>query len=380
MRIGSPFPSPSAIPTLTSQSYVFDPRPNFPLLLTAKRYWDSSSWHVDDPDAVTLVFARGTGLHKETYELTLEDLYTLPDNNTRGPNPKIRDAWAIDCPNHGDAAILNEAMLRWGYEPIFGWQEYARGIHAFLSGLGTGVDVDFSKRRLVFVGHSFSAVALVLTLTYQPPVKPEQLILVEIMCIRANAVPKMMQFVTEGSQNRRDIWPSRKNAYQAFKARQPWKSWDDRVLQKYVVRTLHSANVLLHNPGMDRLLLGTRSYGPPHTGHPDKEGVTLKCTRQQETAVYRDPLASAVVYRMMGSIVKLVQTHVIYGSLADSLVGPGFADEDDFVGNSVGGEQVLASLTRIPNAGHLAVQTHPREFAQIIFDILAKGNSPQARL
>ncbi|KAJ7026791.1 Alpha/beta hydrolase fold-1 [Mycena alexandri] len=344
------------MPTLTSQSYVFDPRPNFPLLLTAKRYWDSSSRHVDDPDAVTLVFAHGTGLHKETYEPTLEDLYTLLDNNTRGPNPKIRDAWAIDCPNHGDAAILNEAMLRWGYEPIFGWQEYARGIHAFLSGLGTGVDVDFSKRRLVFVGHSFSAVALVLTLTYQPPVKPEQLILVEIMCIRANAVPKMMQFVTEGSQNRRDIWPSRENAYQAFKARQPWKSWDDRVLQKYVEHALTDL---------------------PTLEHPDKEGVTLKCTRQQETAVYRDPLASAVVYRMMGSIVKLVQTHVIYGSLADSLPRD---VQDDFVGNSVGGEQVLASLTRIPNAGHLAVQTHPREFAQIIFDILAKGNSPQARL
>lgn len=41
-----------------------------------------------------------------------------------------------------------------------GWQEYARGLHALLSGLGTGVDVDFSTRRLVLIGHSFSATAL----------------------------------------------------------------------------------------------------------------------------------------------------------------------------------------------------------------------------
>ena len=33
-------------------------------------------------------------------------------------------------------------------------ENHSRGVHAFLAGLGTGVDVDFSKRTLVLVGHS----------------------------------------------------------------------------------------------------------------------------------------------------------------------------------------------------------------------------------
>ena len=43
---------------------------------------------------------------------------------------------------------------------IVGWEEYARTLHAFLTGLGTGVDVDFSTRRLVGIGHSMGAVCL----------------------------------------------------------------------------------------------------------------------------------------------------------------------------------------------------------------------------
>ena len=40
------------------------------------------------------------------------------------------------------------------------WEDYARSVHAFLAGLGSGVDVDFSKRNLVAVGHSMGAVAM----------------------------------------------------------------------------------------------------------------------------------------------------------------------------------------------------------------------------
>ena len=40
------------------------------------------------------------------------------------------------------------------------WEEYTRSIHLFLAGLGKGVDVDFSKRKLVGIGHSMGAIAL----------------------------------------------------------------------------------------------------------------------------------------------------------------------------------------------------------------------------
>ncbi|KAJ7172983.1 hypothetical protein C8R43DRAFT_978122, partial [Mycena crocata] len=280
--------------SLASQSYVFDPRPNFPLFLTAKRYWDASSHSVNDPDAFTLIFAHATGFHKEHYEPTIEDLY----KRIEGGALKIREVWSIDCPNSGDAALLNEETLRWGYEPIFGWQEYARGIHAFLTGLGTGVDVDFSTRRLALVGQSMGAVALAFSLTFQPELKPDCLILLEVMCLTSEAAPRMMNFLVEGSVSRRDIWSSKEEAYKALKARPAWKVWDDRVLRTYVEH------------GLTPL---------PTLEYPDKEGVTLKCTRRQETAIYRDTLASAVVYRLMGSLVKRIPTHLVYGAIPDYL-------------------------------------------------------------
>jgi hypothetical protein len=38
-----------------------------------------------------------------------------------------------------------------------------------------------------------------------------------------------------GSENRRDIWPSKHEAYTIMKSRATWKKWDDRVLRIYTV-------------------------------------------------------------------------------------------------------------------------------------------------
>lgn len=96
---------------LKFESYVFDPRPRYPLVTTAKRYWHPQ-FYSEDPDASTLIFAHGTGFHKEQWEPTLEYLY---DISSRNGGMKIREAWSIDCPNHGDAVVLNEEELSWGY-------------------------------------------------------------------------------------------------------------------------------------------------------------------------------------------------------------------------------------------------------------------------
>lgn len=121
---------------LNYESYVFDPRPRYPLLvrdtlsstptfteqslqITAKRYWHPTL-QSNDPDALTLIFAHGTGYHKEHWEPTLEDLFDFL--STEGNSSvKIREAWSIDCPNHGDAAVLNEEALTWGYVPTCEW-------------------------------------------------------------------------------------------------------------------------------------------------------------------------------------------------------------------------------------------------------------------
>jgi hypothetical protein len=85
--------------------------------VTAKRYWHPDHCPTD-PDALTLICTHGTGFHKEHWEPALEDLYAHLASSARAvPGVKVREAWSIECPNHGDAAVLNEDALRWGYLP-----------------------------------------------------------------------------------------------------------------------------------------------------------------------------------------------------------------------------------------------------------------------
>jgi hypothetical protein len=107
------------MPRLQSQSYVFDARPHYPLLVSVKRYW-VPEFESKDANAATLIFAHATGFHKELWEPVLEELYDQMADSAaiNSPMPKIRDAWAIDCPNHGESAVLNEEALSIGYKPV----------------------------------------------------------------------------------------------------------------------------------------------------------------------------------------------------------------------------------------------------------------------
>ncbi|KAG6909417.1 hypothetical protein DXG01_000570 [Tephrocybe rancida] len=340
---------------ISSQSFIFDPRPNYPLVITAKRYWDSNSTHCNDPSALTLILAHGTGFHKEQWEPTIEELYALLAGT--GGSSKVREIWSIDAPNHGDAAVLNEDVLKQGYEPIFGWEEYARAIHAFLTGFGTGVDVDFSTRRLVGIGHSMGAVCLLLSLGYSSKLKFESLILCELMSMHAKFMGKPSEMLVSGAVNRRDIWPSSEEAYKLLKSRPAWKVWDDRVLRIFV------------KDGMRSL---------PTSDYPDKmSGVTLKCSRIQETACYRDPLGPSRAYHVLGLVTRRLPVHLIYGAMNDYLPQ---VVKDDIVENAVGGLEHLASFSRVEGAGHLIIQMNPAGLARKIYDALMFPSRPAARL
>ncbi|KDR77355.1 hypothetical protein GALMADRAFT_246742 [Galerina marginata CBS 339.88] len=336
----------------STQSYVFDPRPSYPLLSVVKRYWREGSPYLNDPEALTLVFAHGTGFHKEQWEPVLDDLQTLLDKGEG--RPKIREVWSIDASNHGDAAQLNEETLNYGYKHTFNWEEYARSIHLFLSGNGKGVDFDFTGHKLVGIGHSMGAVSLGLSLGYYPKINFASLILCEVMILPEKYMGEN-NFLAGGSEKRRDIWPSKEEAYKLLKSRGTWKSWDDRILKIYVES-------------------GMRSL--PTAAYPDKEGVTLKCTRDQEAACYRDAIGSRRLYHNFGNIVKIVPTHLIYGEIEDYLP----ADvRKDVVDNKAGGVQNLASLAFVPGAGHLVTQINPSGLAEKIYDALvitSKSSKP----
>ncbi|KAF5337468.1 hypothetical protein D9757_002417 [Collybiopsis confluens] len=336
---------------LLSEAYVFDPRPYYPLLSTIKRFWHPS-W-TDSQDGLTLIFAHGTGFHKEQWEPTIEDLLAIIDQ--QHANIKIREIWTIDAPNHGEAALLNEKTLQWGYEP-FRWEEYGRSMHAFLTGrgrtlLGSNLDgqpvdnFDFSARTLVGIGHSMGAISLSLALNFAPSIEHlfASMFFVEPMTMDPVIAAKQSAMkLSAGSENRRDIWPSIEEAYKMLKARKTWQTWDDRVLKIFVESGLRPL------PSLD---------------YPDiKEGVTLKCSRKQETASYKDAHGWVSIYRDIRNYAARVRIHLYYGTINDYIAGE---SKKDVLENAAGLDN-LASYGYIEGAGHTAPQHNPHGVAEKI--------------
>jgi pimeloyl-ACP methyl ester carboxylesterase len=98
---------------MLEQSVVYRPRNGYPFYITAKQY-SLPEFDFDNADAVTLILLHGTGFHKETWEPLLETVFDLASCGEG--TVKIREAWAIDCPNHGASAALNESILQ---QPAF---------------------------------------------------------------------------------------------------------------------------------------------------------------------------------------------------------------------------------------------------------------------
>lgn len=104
-----------------NDTFIFDARPTYPFLITANRYVPSSTQVQDSYsnnvglNAFTLIMAHCTGGHKEQWEPTISDLWSQFITHK---DVQLREIWSIDCANHGDAALLNEYTLRWGYNVI----------------------------------------------------------------------------------------------------------------------------------------------------------------------------------------------------------------------------------------------------------------------
>lgn len=100
--------------------YTIPPSSDHPFFITAKRYWlseceEQEAGKLDRDSRVTLILLHSTSFHKEIWEPCIEDFYNVlsKHHSIRNRTKKgcVRDAWAIDCPNHGQSARLN--LRRW---------------------------------------------------------------------------------------------------------------------------------------------------------------------------------------------------------------------------------------------------------------------------
>ncbi|KZT40162.1 hypothetical protein SISSUDRAFT_539707 [Sistotremastrum suecicum HHB10207 ss-3] len=313
---------------LSSEYHIVDPRPEYPFQLTVKCYKPS----VPSIDGYTLVFAHGTAYHKEHWEPEIERLFEL----SRNSDYPIREAWSIDCPNHGDAGVLNAKVLQSGYSEMFDWQEYSRSINIFLNQFGDGY---FADHRLVGIGHSSGATALILAGTYLPTIRFDSVVLCEAL-------------MAAGTLKRNDIWPSKQAAFNDLSKKKIFASWDRRILGIYC------------EYGLTEL---------PTANYPDKkDGVTWKCYKYQERATYLDITAKVRAFNYLPHLCKKSRVHIIWGDICDLVP----RENHDAIVDQCEGRAV--SVQRVKGAAHLITQTHPIELADRIFQALAKDATTRA--
>ena len=95
---------------LEVETFSLPPDSSYPFYITAKRYTSLAfDARGNDPEAFTLILLHSTSFFKEVWEPTLEDLAACVSQRSLS---LIREAWAIECPNHGASAVLNEDVFQ----------------------------------------------------------------------------------------------------------------------------------------------------------------------------------------------------------------------------------------------------------------------------
>ncbi|KAF8591099.1 hypothetical protein K439DRAFT_1611434 [Ramaria rubella] len=206
------------------------------LLVSVKRYSSNSS--PPSCHGLTLLLTHGVTFHKELWEPTISRLFEL-QSQYNSP-VRIREAWAIDSPNHGESAALNEYILSLGY--LITYRDYARAITAFLkSGL-----LDLETHHIVGIGHSAGSAPLAwaadawLRRTHKSPFL--SFIMLEPPLISAALDAKYDNFnerLAAKAQRRRDRWPSQEDAVKWFHKQQ--RLWDPRCTALFAEYGLRQA-------------------------------------------------------------------------------------------------------------------------------------------
>lgn len=239
------------------------------LTLAVKQYRPVSNTEPLPKHAVTIIAAHANGFPKELYEPLFADL--LAACHSQSPPIIIRSIWIADIAHQNASGILNEDLL--GNDP--GWYDHARDL-TYLINLKRAE----MPRPLFGLGHSVGGNNLVNVSLFNPRLF-EGIILIDPVIQIHSAEPQSIQdggpikprkgpSVAQLSTFRRDTWPSRSSAAESFRRSPFYKTWDSRVLDRWIQ-------------------FGLRDL--PTGSHPDKEppGVTLTTTVANEVHHFLRP-------------------------------------------------------------------------------------------
>ncbi|KAJ3788256.1 Alpha/beta hydrolase fold-1 [Lentinula aff. detonsa] len=336
---------------MLEEAVTYPPHDGYPLFLTAKRYWiPEFDIYAEDPEAWTLILLHSTASHKESWEPTLERLFHCAG---RDKSVKIREAWCLDCPNHGASGHLNERALQTPeYYLNFTCDKYAEAIYHFLAASPDhGAKVDFRKRRLYGIGHSLGGNTMSLLQTMEPRIHFDSITIVDPMLSPAGShhLNKLRAILIKGAYERRDVWPDRVTAMKALKRRDRTKKWDPRILDVFIKHGIrpHPGSYYLENPYL---------------------GVTLACTRDQEAAMYRDPEGATKPVKSLDIACREKPIHLVLGGIHDFMPQ---RTHEALLDKKSG--RVFASTTIIKESGHLVPLEVPDILGEVLYANIRKS-------
>ncbi|KAG6910003.1 hypothetical protein DXG01_014003 [Tephrocybe rancida] len=300
--------APDKTMSLHVDSFTFR-APDTDLQSTAKRYTRTVG---ASRDGLTLLLAHGVGSRKtptqpndrslsltqivpdkEQWEPTLEQIFRL--QQSKG-NDRIREAWAFDWQSHGEAAVLNEELLK-----SYKGSVYTAAVVEYALSLEYFVKSHLKGHRVVAVGHSAGTGAILLSMKNSPAHSPPYVavFLVEPTILsqelfdshakeRENAANMTMRITLA----RRDSWPDRGAATAYLRRRLPWKAWDSRVFDTYI------------NYG----LRGVATHG---------NAAVLKTNKRQEGMAYPQFAPYIESVTLFRERCKLIPFHIIFGERVD---------------------------------------------------------------
>ncbi|KAF8954108.1 Alpha/beta hydrolase fold-1 [Flammula alnicola] len=280
------------------ESHILPPTSDYPLFIVAKRYWvPEFEKNVTNPSAETLIVLHSTSFHKETWEPALEDLFALASQP--GSTTVIREAWTIDCPNHGESGQRNHRTLTEpGFQDcLFSCERYAHAVHRFLSaGLNHGARVDFRSRNLVGIGHSLGGNAILMLQQIQPVFTFSTLVIVEPMlsAVGRHHIRALRDKLVGRAKKRTKLWPTLEEANQDYNdLRRRGAKWDPRVLDRFLHHALH--------------------------WKPEAGGFGLSCSPEQEVAMYLDEEGPTKPVEVLNKVCHRIPVHLILGEIPDMI-------------------------------------------------------------
>ncbi|KAF8523020.1 Alpha/beta hydrolase family-domain-containing protein [Gautieria morchelliformis] len=316
-------------------------------------------------EGLTLFLAHPNGLHKESWEPFLKELFS----RTEAAGLVIDEVWAYEAVQHGDSALINDNIIG----DVFDWADNARDILKFLlyhlpespaasplpthlpripeAVSGRRLTAGYTSRSLVGIGHSLGGCAITRVALAYPVLFTSLVLLDPIIHPRwmHPIIPTAPLDPANLAIHRRTKWASRDEALTTFNKSPFFRAWHPEVLQSYV------QHGLCPDPSVS------------------KDAVQLKMTSVQETIVFLERGLSYETWELLPQLDTRIELFFILNGKDTRYIGEQALRELPWR------RPANATNIIISSAGHLIPQEAPEELATLVVGFL-KGEHKRDRL